>query len=459
MKLHAYVWVLSMFAVAACSPPDGPVDEEVGVRALDSSSANGLSFNGLSFNGLSFNGLSFNGLSFNGLSFNGATLNGLSFNGLSFNGSELVGVDAGGVERQGAELVGVELQGTFSNGSTLPIRIDAARSAGDVWYYRLSHPTDTGRASPCGVDTSGAPVEAIALEGRWDTRQGVSGGGAWIDDPNTFTFACRNAALAKCVDLGYKPWSSAGGVPLRDHHQACTRMLRADYCGDGRSGTIDGWQVDLYDGVGLQSDTEGGATWVFEGGWGASGATCVNEYRLLELVTSGAVPACALAKLTGSCSAGGFSGGVLLRNKYNSAGLVGIVQNLVATTPDDKLEDALGKLQAGFAALAQSNPDRAAAVGQFEGAVNDLESATTLSAGYADGLMNRVTGVAKFQATSAIGANACNAQNPGELTVANQLLAQGDQARSQGDHKQACAKYKEAIDKAEDALGAPCAAP
>ena len=30
-----------------------------------------------------------------------------------------------------------------------------------------------------------------------------------------------------------------------DHHQACVRMVRADYCGDGRSWTVNGRRVNL----------------------------------------------------------------------------------------------------------------------------------------------------------------------------------------------------------------------
>ncbi len=451
---------------AACSPAEERGEGAPGEREAGVVSANGMSFNGMSFNGMSFNGMSFNGMSFNGMSFNGAKLNGMSFNGMSFNGSELVGVGTDGVERRGAELVGAELRGLFANGSTVPMRVDGARAAGGVWFYRISATTDAGQLSPCGLDGAGAPIEAIALAGRWDTRQGVPGGGAWIDDPAAFTFACRGAALAKCVELGYEPWSSAGGVSLRDHHQACVRLLRADYCGNGQTGTIDGWQVNLYDNLGIQADTEGGPQWVFEGSWGASGAACVDEYRVLELVASGPVPECALAKLSGSCAAGGFQGGVLMRNEYNSTGVVGLVRDIVTGNPDtqlaDKVEDALGSLEVSFAELAKSPPDRLAALGKFEGAVGDLKAAVdddSLPAGYGSGLVNRITGVARFQARTVIDANACGAQKPKDLSDAKKKLAEGDQERAKGKYKEACAKYKEAVDKAEDALGSPCTAP
>ena len=49
------------------------------------------------------------------------------------------------------------------------------------------------------------------------------------------------------MELGYKPWKTVGGVSLRDHHQTCTRVLRADYCGNGVSHTQDGTLINIWD--------------------------------------------------------------------------------------------------------------------------------------------------------------------------------------------------------------------
>ncbi|HEU4412910.1 MAG TPA: ADYC domain-containing protein [Polyangiaceae bacterium] len=424
---------------------------------------NGLRINGTSLNGLRVNGTSLNGLRVNGASLNGLRINGASLSGVNLVGGELRGVAPDGSPIGGASFAGVEAQALLSDASTLTLRIDGARSSGDLWLYEVSYPTASGPKPLCGLDAAGAPIEAIALAGRWNLAEGVPGGGSWIDDPAMFTFGCRDAALAKCVELGYKPWASAGGISLRSHHQACTRLIRADYCGNGQPGTLDGWQINLYDALGIQADTESGAAWVFEGKWGPAGAVCVDEYRLLELVASGPVPDCALAKLTGTCAAGGFAGGVLLQSEYNSAGLIELVRDIVNGSPDaklaDKVEDALAELEGAFAELAESPPDRLAAVGKLEDAVGDLKAtinAGTLPPGYGNGLANRITGVARFQATATIDANACGAKKPSELTKAKLLRAEGDKRRSTGDYKGACGKYKGAIDKAEDALGSPC---
>lgn len=64
-------------------------------------------------------------------------------------------------------------------------------------------------------------------------------------------FAC-GGAVTKCVDWGYKPWR-VGGVSWPTPGNAfgqCLFMVRADYCGQDVSNTLDGTMVDVYD-VGL----------------------------------------------------------------------------------------------------------------------------------------------------------------------------------------------------------------
>lgn len=69
-----------------------------------------------------------------------------------------------------------------------------------------------------------------------------------------FSFVCGDGVAVKCVNWGYKPWltypgmgpAGSGKTPW-DYHGACTRMARADYCGDGVSHTLNGTPIDLYD--------------------------------------------------------------------------------------------------------------------------------------------------------------------------------------------------------------------
>ena len=93
--------------------------------------------------------------------------------------------------------------------------------------------------------------KAIAVAGTWDAT------GARTGSTTAFTFGCTSGVIAKCVRWGYKPWKVINGKAMNDYHQACTRMARADYCGDGVSHTRNGTLIDMYDGLGIQSRASG----------------------------------------------------------------------------------------------------------------------------------------------------------------------------------------------------------
>src|SRR5438876_22049 len=77
----------------------------------------------------------------------------------------------------------------------------------DIWLYNVSYYDSSRWQSICGLDSSGAPIQAIAAAGRWDTHQGYPGAGGKIADATQFTLACQGVgAVAKCIDMGYKPW-------------------------------------------------------------------------------------------------------------------------------------------------------------------------------------------------------------------------------------------------------------
>src|SRR6266545_1393343 len=276
----------------------------------DLTSLEGRSLNGRSLNGVNLNGRSLNGRSLNGVSLNGVSLNGRSLNGVSLNGSQITGFDADGHPLSGTDLVGAQMNGGLDNGGTLVVRVDSAATLpapnADVWAYGLSYAQDDGTWSPlCVVD--GAPVLAVPLTGTWNLQSGVSGGGSWTASATSFTVGCRGAALAKCVELGYKPWQTAGGTPLRNHHQACTRMIRADYCGDGMPWTRDGTPINLYDNIGIQLDAE---SWRIDGEWLPGGARCIEKLRDFQ----DGKPSCWELK-KGEC--GTFDNGALLISEYN----------------------------------------------------------------------------------------------------------------------------------------------
>jgi hypothetical protein len=233
--------------------------------------------NGTNLNGTNLNGTNLNGTNLNGTSLNGGSLAGADLDNLHLEGSQLVAQHGQGATLGGADLIGARLTGTLDNGAALPLRIDDVTQgqgdAADIYYYYVSYRrADRSWGSLC-ADASGNATGAIALAGRWSYAQGVAGGGAHIADAASFTFACQGGALAKCAEWGYKPWRSVGGTNLAAHHQTCTRVVRADYCGDGVSHTENGQMINLYDQLGVQTDTR---NWLGEASWDENGARAYN---------------------------------------------------------------------------------------------------------------------------------------------------------------------------------------
>jgi len=312
--MHKVLWAATVLSMClGCSPQEGDVAEgELGTsgqalqvengrtlngRGLNGRTLNGRGLNGRGLNGRGLNGRGLNGRGLNGRGLNGRGLNGRGLNGVSLNGLLLAGVTGeawleGSVisaARNDQILTGEQLLGSeliALDGTLLRLdSIDRDEESPSFATYVVSYETAAGRATLCGEDEEGLPYPAVALAGLWNYDVGQPGGGDHVDVPDTFTFACAGYALAKCVAIGYWPWATeracdASGAcwdhPLDGHHQACTRMMRADYCGDGRSHTVDGTVINVYDVLGIQLDTEG---WTLEAEWNESGATCVDSAR------------------------------------------------------------------------------------------------------------------------------------------------------------------------------------
>jgi len=186
-------------------------------------------------------------------------------------------------ERQG-DLTGTLLQGQDSNGDPVEVALcDATPNANDpdMVLYTLDewNPLAQDWENPC-VATHDIPYpKALALQGTWDRF------GAHQNTPGKFTFACETGALFKCVNWGYKPWASIAGKSLATMHQACTRMARADYCGNGKSFTKEDSTIDFYDAWGVSSPTNSpDPSWdparaAFEASWTQDGASCLGRGR------------------------------------------------------------------------------------------------------------------------------------------------------------------------------------
>ena len=278
----------------------------------------------------------------NGMNLNGMNLNGMNLNGMNLNGDRLYSADGAGdyvdqlsIELKGhgdvvsATLVGSALKVVTDTGKILTgdkldkVRFEFELQEGekgkhgksvwirgakllapdsDIWLYELDYKLSKGAWMPLCVDHEGEPTQAILLENVWNP---ISGAKRTIS--GSITFACSDAALAKCVEWGYRPWASVGGTSLADFHQACTRLVRADYCGDGTPHTVTGTPIHVLDQLGVQKLDEN-ASFVVEAEWGPNGAVCLNNANM----RTGAQP---LGCDIPACGAGFASGGLIQSGK------------------------------------------------------------------------------------------------------------------------------------------------
>jgi uncharacterized protein YjbI with pentapeptide repeats len=335
-----------LLGCAPATSSDGGADAEPGLEAtsgVDLPESAGLSPAGISINGISINGISINGISINGISINGPQINNVTLQKVALAGAMLSetgfsnvtlseveleasifsGKKPDGTNLSGDEMLGVSFWGELANGTRRRLRIESrselSSPGGDVSAYDVTYASSEGRKHLCGLDAEGEPVLAIPINGAWNYEQGFPGASGFVPAPAHFTFACRGAAIAKCVELGYQPWESApnGSGDRTDYLVACTRAIRADYCGDGTPHTVNGTNINLYDDIGVQGD---GAAWGFEAEWTAAGARFVRpgpgaaRYGL----AGGAPPSC-IAQLE-SASAGDlahFDNGTLLMTEFS----------------------------------------------------------------------------------------------------------------------------------------------
>ena len=258
-----------------------------------------------------------NGTRLNGTRLNGTRLNGTRLNGTRLNGDagtsdyiEITKVDVKGKDKViNTWLTGSELFVSTKKTVLSGLGLEDATIDFDIQGDGKGKHKKQLKIVGYGLLAPGSDVAVYDLEvkdGAWqplceDGAQAILLGDVWDPDsgerigsyPDALTFACRGAALAKCVEFGYRPWASVGGVALRDHHQACTRMVRADYCGDGQAHTTNGTPIHVLDQLGVQN-VDVGVSYVVEAEWGPDGATCLNyaNARHAEIMIECDIPAC-----------------------------------------------------------------------------------------------------------------------------------------------------------------------
>lgn len=284
---HPIITLLAAATVASLAPGCGFDDLSVGT-----SSHNGRYLNGRYLNGRYLNGTS----AFVAAAYpNAGTYEGVELFGTYLKGERLtdVGVSATVLQgkSEGSWISGTDFEGATmaaldTSGNVIKLHIDKIfpdPSGSGLWFYGITAVTAAGKEPLC-VDYDGNPVAAIPVAGIWDHHEGHPGDGGKIpfSTNDGITFGCQHVgATAKCVELGYWPWLDANHELA---HESCVRMIRADYCGDGRSWTHNGTLIDIEDEIPEQlfetyDPTIKQKLWVFEATWGPNGASCIENFR------------------------------------------------------------------------------------------------------------------------------------------------------------------------------------
>ena len=162
---------------------------------------------------------------------------------LQVTGTDMVVINENSVAISGHDLAGVILEIADVDGTMINLRIDSAEPdplKRDRWLYNLSVLGRSGNWQPfCDPGPDGLSL-AFPIAGT------VGPDGSFSNSSTKFTFSCTAGALAKCIRFGYAPWgTSDDGTFMLDHFRACTRMVRADYCGNGEPHTRAGTLINI----------------------------------------------------------------------------------------------------------------------------------------------------------------------------------------------------------------------
>lgn len=190
-------------------------------------------------------------------------------------GTSLEIVEHNGRRRAGPALAGAQFK-LGGHGSPLRFRINAVAPDTNpaVTLHEVELRDGAGAwRNVCEPDRDGRAL-ALFLEGT------TLPNGQHVRSAGHLSITCTSGVQAKCLRAGYWPWDDSRGPGLGlKLFQACTRMFRADYCGDGVAWTRDGMAIDFFDAHGIEKP-EQPATMPFEAAWGEEGALCVHHTRV-----------------------------------------------------------------------------------------------------------------------------------------------------------------------------------
>jgi len=335
MNRHTYATARALL-LATLVPVSGGCDaatdaytDHEDVPSFRDSHDNGFMMNGFMMNGFMMNGFMMNGFMMNGFMMNGFMMNGFMMNGIDLDGGVVDGLRLTSVEtgtlagQQPIKAISVDgitgeltlttesdeiIRGTNVEGATWTFSADIDENTtqpytmtihqvrhtpagiytgGELYSYVFSTSywdpnLDDWTAPEFAVctDGDGAPVGALLLPGAWDSESGDR-----VGDGTDITIACHRAALAKCATWGYRIGNDDPAAS--DAHQACTRMVRADYTGQGVPYTLNGTLIYVGDALGINYQERHGASTNKEAEWGPDGARCIERFHLRQKQLTG----------------------------------------------------------------------------------------------------------------------------------------------------------------------------
>jgi hypothetical protein len=272
-------------ALSAC----GAVDTPTSIAEQD-----GMTMQGMTMQGMTMQGMTMQGMTMQGMELGNATLSGNALQNVRVDKGEVV-AERGTTTLRGTALVGAHFWADVRNLAVSPpstavveYRVTAITpedsqydptGTGHTYLYTLEQwVDDTASWQPaCPADGDGRRV-AIPLAATWDER------GDRIASSTRFTFGCTTGVIAKCYRWGYRPWVTGYG-DLTSMHWTCTRLARADYCGNGTPHTRNGTTINVWDTLPAPIQRHGGLLppvgMVFEAGWNTGGAVCLSRARWL----------------------------------------------------------------------------------------------------------------------------------------------------------------------------------
>lgn len=260
----------------------------------------GAQMQGTQMQGMQMQGAQMQGMQMQGFVLGSLTLRGQSLMDVRVAAGGLVALQGSrtlrGTDLLDARLIGEALDTSAEPPTTVEVafRIAAVQAddtvlassqPGDTWLYEVEQRNpETGEwVSACTPDAAGSR-RAIPIGAVFDAS------GARVESRALFTLACTSGVIAKCYRWGYRPWLADPADPglAARVHWACTRLARADYCGNGASHTHDGTLVNVWDDLGpplgpIQTHGAPIAGMVFEAGWDTGGAVCLSKQRWLTL--------------------------------------------------------------------------------------------------------------------------------------------------------------------------------